>query len=31
MMTSKPSEIIGLDKGHITVGKDADIVILKPK
>ena len=28
MMTSKPSEIIGLDRGQIKVGKEADIVIL---
>lgn len=29
-MTVRPAEILGLDKGTLTVGKDADITILDP-
>ena len=27
MMSTKPAEIVGIDKGSLTIGKDADIVI----
>ena len=30
-MSSKPAEIIGIDKGDLSVGKTADIAILDPE
>jgi dihydroorotase len=30
-MTCNPSRLIGLDKGTLTIGKDADIVVIDPQ